>query len=249
MTTMEKIKPVFILLFSIIAYGSLAQTTKVGHFDKVIVSPHIEVTFVEGDEESVNIEKSEVDKDKINIEVNDKTLRVYLDGAKEITKNKKGYRDDYGNKTPLYNGKMVTATITYKTLNELSLRGEETHICKSQLRGEKFRLTIYGESHVFLNAVNLGELRTTIYGESVLEIKSGTIDFQKYTCYGESQINSLGIQGNTGRITAYGEADFRMNVSDEISITAFGEATLAYKGNAVVSKGLNIGEVHIHRIE
>jgi hypothetical protein len=245
---MQKNKYLFCVLLLFIVQSTFAQTTTpVNHFDKVIVSPHIEVTFIEGNEESVTIEKSEVDKEKINIEVNDNTLRVYLDGAKEITKNEKG--SDYGNKRALYHGTMVTATVTYKTLEALSLRGEETHICKSELKGDKFRLTIYGDSHVFLDAVNLGELRTTIYGESLLEIKSGSIASQKYTSYGESTVNSLAITGSTGRITAYGEADFRMNVSDEIRITAFGEARLAYKGNPVVNKGLNIGELHIDRID
>jgi hypothetical protein len=40
------------------------------------------VTFIEGDEEKVTIEKSTVSDDKINIIVNGKTLRIYLDDAK-----------------------------------------------------------------------------------------------------------------------------------------------------------------------
>src|SRR5215211_7086722 len=148
----------------------VAQTTAVDHFDKVIISPHIEVTFVEGNEESVTIEKSTVDKEKINIEVNNKTLRVYLDGAKELTKNKKVHEDGYERKQSIYKGTVVTAIVTYKTMNDLSVRGEETQVCKSLLQGDKFRLKIYGESHVILAQVNLGELHTTIYGESILEI-------------------------------------------------------------------------------
>ena len=45
-------------------------TTAVNHFNKVIVSPHIQVTFIEGDKESVTIEKSTVSNEKINIELN-----------------------------------------------------------------------------------------------------------------------------------------------------------------------------------
>ena len=74
-------------------------TTAVNHFNKVIVSPHVQVTFIEGNEESVTIEKSTVSNDKINIEVNGKTLRIYLDGAKEITKNEVIYEDGQQSKT------------------------------------------------------------------------------------------------------------------------------------------------------
>ena len=224
-------------------------TTAVNHFNKVIVSPHVQVTFIEGDKESVTIEKSTVSNEKINIEVNGKTLRIYLDGAKEVTKNEAVYEDGHKVKRPIYKGTVVSAIVTYKTLDDLSVRGEETQVCKSLLKGNKFRLKIYGESQVFLNEVNLGELRTTIYGESFLEIKSGSITDQKYIAYGESKINSLGIKSNTTKITAYGEADFRVNVSDKIKITAFGEATLGYRGNPEITKGLNIGDVQIDKID
>jgi Putative auto-transporter adhesin, head GIN domain len=224
-------------------------TTAVAHFNKVIVSPYIQVTFVEGNEESVTIENSTVGKDKINIKVEGKTLRIYLDGAKDIPKNERVYEDDRKVKQPLYNGTVVTAIVTYKTLEDLSVRGEETQVCKSLLKGETFRLSIYGESKVILDEVNLGELRTTIYGESFLDIKSGSITEQKYTVYGESKINSLGIKSKTTKITAYGEADFRVNVSDKIRITAYGDATLAYTGNPEISKGIHIGSVQIDKID
>jgi hypothetical protein len=102
---------------------------------------------------------------------------------------------------------------------------------------------------VLLNKVNLGELRATIYGNSYLDIKEGSIDHQRYTVYGDSKVNSLGIENNTTQITAYGEADFRVNVSDQIKIVAFGEASLAYKGNPRLNKGLHFGEMQISRLD
>jgi hypothetical protein len=225
------------------------NTTAVNHFDKVIISPYIQVTFVEGNEESVTIEKSTVDNDKINIEVRDNTLRIYLDGAKDIPKNKKSYENGYKEKHSLYNGTVITATVTYKTMNELSVRGEETQVCKSLLKGDKFKLRIYGESHVYLDEVDLNDLRATIYGESHLDIKSGTINNQKYVVYGESKINSLGINNNTTTITTYGEANFKVNTSDEIKITAYGEASLQYKGDPAINKGLHFGKMQIDRID
>ena len=229
---------------------SFAQTTTVvKSFDKVIVSPHIQVTFVEGNEESVIVESNAVSSDKLNIEVKDKTLRIYLEGAKEITKNEKVYDNGYKERRSIYNATIVKATVTYKTLRTLSVRGEENIVCSSKLTGKKFNLKIYGESHVVLNEVNLGELKTTIYGESYLDIKSGTITNQRYTTYGEGKINTLGINNNSARITAYGESDFSLNVSDAIKITAYGEAKLQYTGNPVITKGLHIGQMHIDKID
>ncbi len=247
---MLKLKFSLTILIVFVFEATFAQnTTAVNHFDKIIISPHVQVTFVEGNEESVTIEKSTVSNEKINIEVNNGTLRIYLDGAKEVEKNETVYENGYREKRPIYKGTVVTATVTYKTLDDLSVRGEETQVCKSLLKGDKFRLKIYGESQVYLNDVSLGELQTTIYGESFLEIKSGTIKNQKYTVYGESKVNSLGINNSTTKITAYGEANFRVNVSDEIKITAFGETSLEYKGNPTINKGLHIGEMQINKID
>ena len=221
----------------------------VKHFDKVIVSPHIQATFIEGDKESVNVEKSTVDKSKIHIEVNGETLRIYLEGAKDIEKNETDYKNGYKEKYSIYTGTVITAVIIYKSLHELSLRGEEVHVCKSVLKGEKFNLKIYGESDVTLNAVSLSELATTIYGESHLKILSGSVKSQKYVAYGEGKINSLAVSGNRSILTAYGEADFKVNVSDEIKITAFGEASVHYKGSPTIKKGLHFGDLNIEKMD
>lgn len=217
-------------------------------FDKVIISPHIQVILVEGNQESVTIESNKVADEKLITEVNGKTLRIYLEDAKEVTKDETVYENGMKMKRPIYNGTIVIATITYKSLNEISVRGEETLVCKSLLMGNSFNLKIYGESHIYLNEVNLKKLQASIYGESVLEIKSGTIQSQKYTVYGESIVNALAIENKETKITAYGEAEFRINASEKIKITSYGEASLEYSGDAEINKGLNIGGLKIRKI-
>jgi len=239
-----------ILLFFLFTNGiAQVSVTQVNPFDKAIISPHIEVTFIEGDEEKVTIENSTVSSDKINIEVNGNTLRIYLDDAKELDKYETVYENGNKVKKPVYTGTVVTAIVMYKKMQELSVRGEETIICKSVLTGDNFRLKIYGESKVFLKEVNLSNMHTTIYGESLLEIKAGSIKDQKFVAYGESKINGTEIKNNNTKITVYGESEFNLNVSDEIRITAYGEAEVAYRGNPVISKGINIGEVKFTRLD
>ncbi|APS40265.1 head GIN domain-containing protein [Salegentibacter sp. T436] len=245
---MQNICFYFTLLLLSICNSVIAQEkTSVDEFDKVIISPHIQVSFVEGNEEAVTIENITEREEKLNIEVKNKTLRVYLDDAKEFTKKEKLTKNGRKMKKPIYKGTVVTAVISYKTLKEMSLRGEENIVCESPLKENKFRLKIYGESTVTLNEVDIKRLRTSIYGESILNIKAGKIMQQKIRAYGASTVNALEAKTQTSKITAYGESDFFINATEEIKITAYGEASLEYKGNPEIKKGLVLGGLKINR--
>lgn len=237
-------------VFTIFSIGSFAQskTMSVDHFDKVIVSPHISVNFVEGNEESVMVHTSTEPIAKLNIEVAGKTLRLYLDDAKMVTKQEKRKDGNWKGKKDIYKGTVVTATVTYKILKELSLRGEEKFVCESPLNQSDFRLKVYGESEVYLNEVNLENLTTTIYGESYVELKNGSVNRQKITAYGETKVNSLEVNTNSTKITAYGEGSYRVAATDRLKVTAYGEATIAYEGSPDVHKGIVIGEATIQKI-
>ena len=71
------------------------------------------------------------------MEVNHGTLRLYLDGTKEIPHNH-DYNDDKQHSHPSYPKHAVIATIMYKKLDALSLRGEETYLCESPLSSNQF---------------------------------------------------------------------------------------------------------------
>ena len=246
-TKLKSLITLFTIFLVQVSFGQ--TTTKVNQFSKVIISPNIRVTFIQGNEEEVTIEKSTVSNDKILIEVTDQTLRIYLEGQKDFPKNETTHKNGYKQKESVYKGTVVTATVTYKTLNDLSIRGEETQVCKSPLKGKKFKIKIYGASNVIFNDVSLDQLQATLYGESTLEIKSGAIKDQRYISYGESAVNSFGIDNKTTKITAYGESNFKINASDAIKITAYGDSKLEYKGGAEINKGINIGNVQITKVD
>ncbi|MGA9240294.1 GIN domain-containing protein, partial [Robiginitalea sp.] len=162
------------VLFTLHGYSQVKEFS-VDRFNKVIVSPHISVTFVKGDSESVIIHSSTEPLEVLNVESSGKTLHLYLDNAKTTTKQEKVEMDGWSEKRSIYKGTVVHATVTYQVLDELSLRGEERFECKSPIKQSKFTLTIYGESEVYLEEVKLDNMNTTVYGESLMEISSGSI--------------------------------------------------------------------------
>jgi len=227
-----------------------AQPGSVASFKKVIVSPYIQVTFVQGDKEGVTINDMVVDSSKLHVEVDGGTLRLYLEGAKEVPHEHQVYSNAGAPKSYYqYPGRAVVATVTYRTLEELSLRGEETHVCSSPLNAVKFTVHMYGTCKLVFDSVHFGELHTTMYGASTLDINTGAVDEQYYTCYGEGKINTAAITGRAAKLTAYGEAEFNLNVSDRIKIIAFGEAKLRYKSNPEIVKGLHFGPLDMKQID
>jgi hypothetical protein len=221
-----------------------AQTYSVDHFNKVIISPYVQVVFEQGETESVTVHELLVDSSKLHVEVHGGTLRIYLEGAKDIPYYEKSY-----NKSRLYPNHAVVATVTYRALKTVSLRGAETHLCQSPLNANKFALRVYGASTVVFTEMHVRQLHAVIYGESSLEIQSGKVDEQHFTCYGDGKINTTAITGRTGKITSFGDSEFRMNISDRIKITAFGDAKLRYMGNPDIVKGIQIGDVDLRRID
>lgn len=81
-----------------------------------------------------------------------------------------------------------------------------------------------------------------------MEIAEGTINRQVFRAYGESEVNTLGMNAGETKITAYGESNFRVNVSDRLKVTCYGETNVSYTGDPEVDKGIIIGEARIRKI-
>lgn len=239
------------LTFLLLSNYSTAQTKviEVETFDKIIISPHIEVVFKEGEKESVLIESISLPIEKLNIGVKNKTLHLYLDGAKIASDKKKEYKNGNECKTSVYKGTIVKAVVSYKKINSIDLRGEEVFVFESKINAEKLDLKIYGESQIYMNELDLQDLQVAMFGESELEIKQGKVENQKIVMYGESKVNAMNVDNAETKITAYGEGDFQLNVSGKLKITAYGEASVSYYGNPILHKGIILGEAQITNLE
>ncbi len=240
--------PVLVCFINFNIVHAQSKTFTVTDFNEVIVSPHISATFKKGDKESITVENITIAMDKFKTEMEGKTLRVYLEGAKVITKSEKYENENWKGNRSIYNGTIAKVVITYKDLTKLSLRGEETFTSEGLLKADQFTLNVYGASQIYFDEVDIDRLKSAIYGESYIKIKKGTVNEQKFTAYGESKINTLDVANKATKITCYGEGSFQLNVEEDLKVTAYGEATVAYKGDPDVRKGIVLGEATIEKI-
>lgn len=218
------------------------------NFYKIIVSPHIEAVFVQGKNPKIEVESMTESIEKLQYELVNNTLQIYLKGAKTVTEHKKVKNNGWKRKIPLYKNTVAKVKITYTSVDIFSLRGEEKITFESPLNQDKCALRIYGESEVLIKDATLNNLAVSIYGESNLIIESGSIAKQKITAYGSSKMRSLNVDSREAKITAYGEGTYQFNVSDRLKVTSYGESKFLYKGNPNLKKGIVIGESTIRRI-
>ncbi len=219
------------------------------NFNKIIVSPHIEAVLKKGMQASIEIEDIAVPEEKFKYELKNNTLQVYLEGAKTYTKNKKVVYNNRKRKIPLYKNKVAKVIITYTDVETFSLRGEEKVTLESPIDRNRCKIRVYGKSEVEINEVTVDDLRLTMYGDGLLNIKSGNVRKQKITAYGASKVLVDNVESKESKITAYGDGTFKLNASERIKVTSYGEATVLYKGDAEVKNGIIIGESTIRRID
>lgn len=221
-----------------------SQNRTVLPFSKVVISPYIQVVFQQSEKESVVVSDINIPISKLNIEVKNNKLCIYLEGAQNIPKTKKK-----GNQNvPIYKNATIKVVINYKHINEITLKGDKKASFNSPFKQDRLALTIYGESNIALDDISLKEFDFTVYGESRLEIKKGTINTQKITTYGESKIEALNVENKTTKITTYGENNFRLNILEKLRITCYGESTIQYTGNPEISKGIVIGKSNLKHL-
>ena len=245
----KKHASILLATFVLFSTAMLAQnsTISVSNFDTVTISPHISVTFKQGTEESVVVESLTEPIEKLNVEVKKNNLSIYLEGARITTKNEKEKTEYYTRSKPIYKGTVAKLVVTYKDINTLDLRGEEQFYFEDTIETEKLKLKIFGASEVNMNSVNVSTLAATLYGESHFEIMSGTTNKQRIIAYGETTVNTQNVESKETKLTAYGSGTFQLNVADKLKVSSYGEATIVYKGNPDVNRGIVLGETKIVR--
>lgn len=214
-------------------------------FNKVVVSPKINLVLEQGDHENIRLTYSNVGADKINIVVQGNTLRVYLDEAKVTEKT---YRTEGNEKRSIYHDAMVTAYVTYKELEHLEIRGNQELTCNSPINAERFTLKAYGENEINLASLKTEYLKTSLYGDNDLKIKTGKAEFQKYKLFGDNKIDTQYLKSFSATATIFGESKLKLNTQDNLKVTAFGESQVSYNGNASVNKGLIFGKAQITKL-
>ena len=235
----------FMLATVLMATAQEEVIRKVHAFDKISVSPKINLVLQKGDKESVRITYSNISSNKINVEVVGNRLRIFLDQARIVDRRERTYSGDSHSRGSMYHNATVTAYVTYRELKELEMRGEEELTCESSIEAEKFKLIVYGKAEVNLSELKANKFKASLYGANKIKIKSGEISHQVYRLFGENKIDTRGLESITASARIYGEGRLQLTATDDVRINAFGEPDIDISGNPHISRGIIIGRTNI----
>ncbi len=235
----------FLLLLAPMSMVLQAQNSidrEVGDFDRLIVSPHIDVVLVQGDHPAVRVEYDNIDVHEINVDHSGNTLKLFLEHARIVEKTE---RSDMHYSRGIYHDARVTAYVTFTALELLEVRGDQQITVESPIEAEQFRLRIYGENDVRMAAVKADYFKVNMYGENDLTIRGGDVEYQKYNLYGQNSIEVSDLTSQHSQTNIYGESEISLHAAHELKVTAMGEGIISYTGQPVLNKGLILGEPRI----
>lgn len=224
-----------------------SKTITVDHFDKVVVSPHIQAVFKQGDQESIMIEELTISSEKMNIEVTDKVLKVFLHKA-EAEVNMDDEQSVNWEDNSIYKGTIAKIVITYKDLGKLALVGEEKFTFIDKIQQKDIKLKLIGKTKIFIKEAAIENLDITSFGKNYLEVSSGVIPNQNITAFGEDELNLVNTENEITNIKSLGNAKMKLNVSKKLKVTSLGNAHIMYKGAAKVSKGVMLGNSKVEQL-
>ena len=231
-------KPLFTIFMLSAAVSSLSAQhleKNVRHFNKIVVSPRINLVMVQGETESVKISCTNIDVSKINVRVKHNTLQIYLDGSRFTEKRKRVKKNGWAEKESIYSNASVTAYVTYRDMDKLVVRGEQEVEVQGAIKNRKFKLSVYGECSITLASIQTGKFKACLFGQHTLKIKSGIVDTQKYKLFGENKIDAQGIQSEEITSATYGESKLKFNAKENLRLVTFGESDVIIKGGAHIN--------------
>lgn len=216
-------------------------------FNKLVVSPRIDLHLIQGANESVELEFYDIDKSELVVDQSNKRLSLYLKDARSIEKTNKYKNKGHKYREGVYEGGKVIAFVTYSSLRKLVIKGEQIVTVEGSLFSDRLRLKMYGEPEVRFDELYAEKLHATAYGECDLTIRGGHAEKQKYVLYGESEVDAENMKTENCKVTSFGENSLSMD-TDDLYVTGFGELEIKHIGR-LRPRGFVIGEKDYRRID
>lgn len=213
-------------------------------FEKIMISSHINATLIKSDKNTIVINHSNVEPEKLNILVKGNTLKLYVDKSRIWPKTEKIIENGHKKRRVQINRNVkVDVTIFFRNIQSFKFRGENGKlVCNSNLDGNKIRIVQYGENHIAFDSVSADKLKIRSFGENLLTINNGIFKKLKLQSFGENTIATSSCESNNIKSISIGESELRYNCNDKLKVISLGESKISWIGSGHLRKRFVLGE-------
>ena len=164
-----------------------------------------------------------------------------------VPKQQKVKKDGYDYSTDRYDGARITAFVTYTDLRRLEVRGKNEVECITGLRSPKLKVVQYGDNQVRLSGVDVIKFKSVMYGENILKVEGGSSNLQVFKSVGENEVHTEAFESRVVKSRIYGSSDMKVNATEKVAVTSFGESELQNTGRGYIKRKIVIGNTDTRR--
>ena len=199
------------------SYNNTTETRDLAPFSRVRLSHAVNVNIVQGDEQTVVVMADDSIIDKVNTEVSDGVLRVYID--------EDWFRRVFNKKTY-----KVTVDIVVPELTAIDASGA-TNVSVIGFRNENFTVKATGASDIRMSDIIVNGI-TSCEASGASKVKiAGKGEKVIIRASGASNVVSKDFATNVADVHASGASDVKVTAYDEITVDCSGASDVDYYGH------------------
>jgi hypothetical protein len=201
---------IIIVALATVVFAQQTETRKLDNFSAISVGEAIELILVPGNKNEAKITADNIDLDEIETKVFGSRLKIELAGNR-------------------YKNIDVEITLTYKSLEELSVSSAANVTTKGAIRAEEFEVSVSSAGFAGLE-VEAKEIDVEVSSSGELELEGRTVSQRVgVSSAGEYKGYDLACEDTYVRASSAGSA--RVSASKKIDAKASSAGSVKYKGN------------------
>jgi hypothetical protein len=190
----------------------VTETKTTGDYDAIIVAGSFDVNLVAGKEGKIILKGEENLLSVIKVEVEDNTLKIYVDKTFNIQSTSK-----------------IEITVPFEKISAVSLSGSGNLKTKDQIKSETFAAKLAGSGNVNLNVdSNDFELSLSGSGDAILK---GSADKFTSKLAGSGNVNASDLKSKTVDANVSGSGNSIVNCEGSLTARVAGSGNIKYLGN------------------
>lgn len=198
--------------------SSARRDFSVGAFDAVALAGSHDVIVTVGGAPAVRAEGDAEVIEKLDIEVEDGTLKI---GTKRGTRWPSGF---WNNRRP------VTVYVTAPALNAAVVAGSGDMRIDA-VQGDRFKATVAGSGDLEIGTMRVGQANFSVAGSGDITA-SGSANATQAKIAGSGDINLAGFETRTASVSIVGSGDVRTRATETVSVSIMGSGNVTVAGTA-----------------